>query len=102
MNIVNDQFTQFIPNADPECPRYFQVSFALRNGSKISFDAISCLFMQGSQCFEIMTTDEEIKLIPKDVVALVTYDNRFIRIKELEKKFKDAETAKKKDENFPK
>ena len=98
MNIVNDQYTQFLPKVDPELPPFFSVTFDLRNGSKISFEAIDCMFVPGSQCFQVISTDEEVKVIPRDVISQVIYDKRYLKIIEIKKRL-EAEEAKRRKEN---
>ena len=95
MNIENDQFLKFLPKEHPELPPFFRVTFELRNGREISFDTTDCTFISGSQCFQVLTTNEEIKIFPRDVVAQLTYDKRFIKIKEIERKIKAVKEAEK-------
>jgi hypothetical protein len=81
MQMNNDQFINF--SDLNEMPKNYGMTFFLRNGEKKSFEVVSHQYINDLRCFEVVTKEEEGRLIPMDVIAEIIFDKRWMKIIEM-------------------
>jgi hypothetical protein len=94
MDLVNDQYKTFIPKQDPDLPNNYGVKFELRNGEVKVFEVVSHSYSQELRSWEVLTKEEELKVIPADVISEVSLDKRWIKVLEIRKKIANAKEGK--------
>lgn len=77
---------QFIPKDNQEIPDFYKMSVIYLNGKQEEFDVVSHSFIAQSSMMEILTRDDEWKLIQLRSIYRIDFDKSFSKLVDLKKK----------------